>query len=542
MKTINPTALKSKYSLEEITGLKTAKTIYWNLTTEQLYEEAIRRGEGNITHGGAFNADTGKHTGRSPNDRFFVETPEAKANIWWHKGNKGISEENFEKLYAKAIKHAADKDLFVRDAYVGADKKSTMVVRIVNELAWHNHFAKNMFIEPSKEELGVIKPEFTVIYLPNLKANPAEDGTASETAIEINFKKKIVLIVGTAYAGESKKCIFTVMNYILPLKNIMTMHCSANVGDRGDAALFFGLSGTGKTTLSADPKRGLIGDDEHGWDDNGVFNFEGGCYAKVIKLSKEAEPQIYATTQRFGTVLENVVFDPDTRILDLDSEALTENTRASYPLTFIDNAIPSAKGPHPKNIIFLTYDAFGVLPPISKLSKEQAMYHFMSGYTARVAGTEKGVKEPQATFSTCFGGPFMALHPSKYAQLLKEKIEKHNSACWLVNTGLVGGPYGVGSRISIKHTRALLNAALEGKLANVKFVKDTVFGFEIPVECDGVPADILQPANSWKNKDEYYKKYSELAAAFVKNFEQYKEGSSQDILNAAPKPALQSVK
>ena len=537
MKKINPTAYQSKYGLEEITGIKTNKTVYWNLTTEQLYEEAIRRGEGNITHGGAFNADTGKHTGRSPNDRFFVETDDVKNTLWWHKGNKGISEASFDKLFAKAQKYAADKDLFVRDAYVGADRSSTMIIRMVNEYAWHNHFAKNMFIEPTKEELKTMKPEFSVVYLPDLKADPATDGTASETAILVNFKKKVVLIVGTAYAGESKKCIFTVMNYLLPLKGIMTMHCSANVGADNDAALFFGLSGTGKTTLSADPKRGLIGDDEHGWDNNGIFNFEGGCYAKVIKLSREAEPQIYSTTERFGTVLENVVFDDASRLLDLNSEALTENTRASYPLTFIDNAIPSGKGPHPKNIIFLTYDAFGVLPPISRLSKEQAMYHFMSGYTARVAGTEKGVKEPQATFSTCFGGPFMALHPSKYAKLLKEKIEKYGASCWLVNTGLVGGPYGIGSRISIKHTRALLNAALDGKLKNVKFVKDTVFGFEIPTECEGVPADILQPANSWKDKGEYYKKYSELAAAFVKNFEQYKEGSSADILAAAPKPA-----
>jgi phosphoenolpyruvate carboxykinase (ATP) len=537
MKPINPSAFESKYSLEETTGIKTNKTVYWNLPAEQLYEEALRRGEGNITAGGAFTADTGKHTGRSPNDRFFVETPEVKNTLWWHKGNKGISEENFEKLYAKAKKYAQDKDLFVRDAYVGADKNSTMVIRMVNEFAWHNQFAKNMFIEPAAAELKTIIPQFSVIYLPGLKADPSSDGTASETAIEINFKKKIVLIAGTAYAGESKKCIFTVMNYLLPLKGIMTMHCSANVGPAGDSALFFGLSGTGKTTLSADPKRGLIGDDEHGWDNNGVFNFEGGCYAKVIKLSKEAEPQIYATTRRFGTVLENVVFDADTRALDLDSDALTENTRACYPLSFIDNAVAGAKGPHPKNIIFLTYDAFGVLPPVSRLSKEQAMYHFMSGYTARVAGTEKGVKEPQATFSTCFGGPFMALHPSRYAQLLKEKIEKHNASCWLVNTGLVGGPYGTGSRISIKHTRALLNAALEGRLADVKFVKDEVFGFEIPLECEGVPAQILQPANSWKDKDEYYKKYSELAAAFVKNFEQYEEGTPAEVLGAAPRPA-----
>ena len=533
---IDPNALKSDYAFEN-SGLKTNKTIYWNLTSEALAEESLKRGEGNITHGGALCVETGKLTGRAPNDRFFVETEETKNTIWWHKGNKGISEENFEKLFKKAQKYVEDKDLFVRDAYVGAAKNSRLAIRVINEYAWHNIFARNMFIEPTREEITKIVPEFTVVFLPGLKADPATDGTASETAIEINFKKKMVIIAGTAYAGESKKSIFTVMNYLLPQKGVMTMHCSANVGDKGDSAVFFGLSGTGKTTLSADPHRGLIGDDEHGWDAEGVFNFEGGCYAKVIKLSKEAEPQIYSTTQRFGTLLENVVFDPNTRTLDLDDATLTENTRASYPLTFIDNAVPSAKGPHPKNIIFLTYDAFGVLPPISKLSKEQAMYHFISGYTAKVAGTEKGVKEPQTTFSTCFGGPFMALHPSTYAHLLKERMEKYNVNCWLVNTGLVGGPYGIGSRISIKHTRALLNAALHGKLDNVKFVKDDVFGFEIPTECEGVDASILQPANTWKDKEEYYKKYKELAAAFVKNFEKFKDGCSQDILDAAPKIA-----
>jgi Phosphoenolpyruvate carboxykinase (ATP) len=408
-----------------------------------------------------------------------------------------------------------------------------MAIRVVNEYAWHNIFAKNMFIEPLPSEN--IIPQFNVIFLPGLKADPTSDGTLSETAIMINFKKKIVLIAGTAYAGESKKAVFTVMNYMLPLKGIMTMHCSANVGKEGDGALFFGLSGTGKTTLSADEGRGLIGDDEHGWDNDGIFNFEGGCYAKVIRLSAEAEPQIFATTRRFGTILENVVFDPVTRELDLDSDVITENTRASYPLSFIGNSVESKRGPHPKNIIFLTYDAFGVLPPISKLSKEQAMYHFISGYTAKVAGTEKGVKEPKATFSTCFGGPFMALHPSKYAALLKEKMEKYHADCWLVNTGLVGGPYGTGKRISIRHTRALLNAALHGKLAKVKFVKDGIFGFEIPAECEGVPSEILQPASAWKDKNEYYAKYKELAAAFIKNFEKFKSGCPQEVLNAAPK-------
>lgn len=536
MTTINPSARKSGCSLEQA-GIKTNKTVYWNLNSEQLYEEALKHGEGTITFGGALTVDTGKYTGRSPNDRFFVETDDVKNNLWWHKGNKGISEAHFENLFSKALKYMEDKDLYVRDAYVGSAQASRMAIRVINEYAWHNMFAANMFIQPSAQELQTMQPQFTVVFLPGLKADPATDGTASEVAILINFKKKMVLIAGTAYAGESKKAVFTVMNYMLPLKGIMTMHCSANVGTENDSALFFGLSGTGKTTLSADDHRGLIGDDEHGWDNDGVFNFEGGCYAKVINLSAQAEPKIYSTTRRFGTILENVVFDPVTRQLDLDSDVITENTRASYPINFIDNSVDSKRGPHPKNIIFLTYDAFGVLPPISKLSKEQAMYHFISGYTAKVAGTEKGVKEPQTTFSTCFGGPFMALHPSKYAALLKEKIEKHNADCWLVNTGLVGGPYGTGSRISIKHTRALLNAALHGKLAKVKFVKDDVFGFEIPTECEGVPADILQPANTWKNKEEYYAKYKELAAAFVKNFEKFQDGCSQDVLDAAPKAA-----
>ena len=536
MKKINANAYASNYGLDNI-GIKTNKTVYWNLTTEELYEMALAKCEGNITCGGAFCTETGKLTGRAPNDRFFVKTPEVADKIWWNKSNKPIEEKYFDILFEKAKKYMENIDLFVRDAYVGSAEASRMPIRVISEYAWHNIFARNMFIQPKPEERQNIIPQFTVVFLPNLKADPKTDGTESETAILINFNKKIVLIAGSAYAGESKKAIFTVMNFMLPQKGIMTMHCSANVGKNNDSALFFGLSGTGKTTLSADVNRGLIGDDEHGWDDDGVFNFEGGCYAKVIKLSAEAEPQIYATTHRFGTILENVVFDENTRTLDLDSAALTENTRASYPLTFIDNAVPSERGPHPKNIIFLTYDAFGVLPPISKLSKEQAMYHFISGYTAKVAGTEKGVKEPQTTFSTCFGGPFMALHPSKYAELLKQKIEKHNANCWLVNTGLVGGPYGIGKRISIKYTRALLNAALDGKLAKVNFVKDTVFGFEIPCECEGVPAEILQPANIWPNKDEYYKKYQELAAAFVKNFEKFKDGCSQEILSAAPKLA-----
>ncbi|ACC98303.1 Phosphoenolpyruvate carboxykinase (ATP) [Elusimicrobium minutum Pei191] len=529
-----PDLFKPDFGLESL-GIKTNKTVYWNLSTPALYEEALKREEGNIVAGGPICVETGKHTGRSPEDRFFVETNDVKDNIWWSKGNKAISEENFEKLYAKALKYAEDKELFVRDAYVGADEQSRMNIRLISTMAWQNLFVKNMFIEPAKEELKGFKPQFTVFCLPKMQANPADDGTRSETAVLVNFKKKIVLIAGTEYAGENKKCIFTAMNYFLPLKGILTMHCSANVGKDGDSALFFGLSGTGKTTLSADITRGLIGDDEHGWDDRGIFNFEGGCYAKVIKLSEEAEPQIYSTTQRFGTVLENVVFDKNTGALDLDSDALTENTRACYPLNFIDNAVESKKGPHPKNIIFLTADAFGVMPPISKLSPEQAVYHFISGYTARVAGTEKGVKEPQSTFSTCFGGPFMPLHPSKYADLLMKKIKEHKADCWLVNTGWTGGPYGVGSRISIKYTRALLNSALSGKLAKVKFNTDPVFGFQVPEECEGIPSEILTPSNLWKDKEDYNKKYKALARSFVDNFKKFEDGVSKEILAAAPK-------
>ncbi|MGB2579263.1 phosphoenolpyruvate carboxykinase (ATP) [Elusimicrobium simillimum] len=529
-----PDAFKPSFGLDYL-GLKTNKTVFWNLSTPALYEEAIWRKEGNIVAGGPLCVATGKHTGRSPEDRFFVETEDVKETIWWSKGNKGISEASFDSLFAKAQKYVEDKDIFVRDAYVGANKESRMKVRLISTMAWQNLFTKNMFIEPALEELASFTPEFTVFCVPLMKADPATDGTRSETAVLVNFKKKIVLIAGTEYGGENKKCVFTAMNYFLPLKGILTMHCSANVGKDGDSALFFGLSGTGKTTLSADITRGLIGDDEHGWDDKGIFNFEGGCYAKVIKLSQEAEPQIFSTTERFGTVLENVVFDAETGKLDLDSDALTENTRACYPLNFIDNAVETKSGPHPKNIIFLTADAFGVMPPISKLTPEQAVYHFISGYTARVAGTEKGVKEPQSTFSTCFGGPFMPLHPSKYADLLREKIKKHNVDCWLVNTGWTGGPYGVGSRISIKYTRALLNSALEGKLAKVKFNKDEVFGFEVPTECDGVPAEILTPRNLWADKEAYDKSYSALAASFVENFKKYESGVDAEILAAAPK-------
>ena len=536
MKTLNakPDFFKPTYGLDKA-GIKTTKTVYWNLSTPALYQEALKRNEANIVYGGPLCVSTGKHTGRSPNDRYFVETKDIEGKLFYNKSNKGIKEKYFNQIFAKVQKYVANKDLFVRDAYVGSSEASRVKVRAITECAWTNIFVKNMFIEPEKKDLKKFVPQFTLICLPKMKVNPKTDGTVSETAILINFKKKMILVIGSEYGGENKKALFTVMNFLLPQKGIMTMHCSANVGKKNDSAIFFGLSGTGKTTLSADITRGLIGDDEHGWDEDGVFNFEGGCYAKVIRLSQEAEPQIYSTTHRFGTVLENVVFDPETGKLDLDDDTLTENTRACYPLHFIDNAVESKRATHPKNIIFLTCDAFGVMPPISKLSPDQALYHFISGYTAKVAGTEKGVKEPTSTFSTCFGGPFMPLHPSVYAELLKKKIQKHKVNCWLVNTGWIGGPYGVGNRISIKYTRALLNAALDGKLAKAKFVTDPVFGFQIPTACDGVPANILNPQKTWKDKKAYMEKYQALAKAFVENFKKYEAGCSKAILSAAPK-------
>lgn len=534
IKEATPDFFKPDFGLENA-GIKTDKNVFWNYSTPALYEEAVKRQEANLVYGGPLCVSTGKHTGRSPNDRYFVETKDIEGKLFYNKSNKGIEPKYFDKIFAKVQAYVQDKDLFVRDAYVGSSKASRLKVRAITECAWTNLFVKNMFIEPAKEELKSFVPEFTLICLPKMKVDPTTDGTVSETAILINIEKKMVLVIGSEYGGENKKALFTIMNYLLPQKGIMTMHCSANVGTHHDSAIFFGLSGTGKTTLSADMTRGLIGDDEHGWDADGIFNFEGGCYAKVIRLSEEAEPQIYSTTHRFGTVLENVVFDPQTGKLDLDDDTLTENTRACYPLEFIGNSVPSKRAEHPKNIIFLTCDAFGVMPPISKLSPDQALYHFISGYTAKVAGTEKGVKEPTSTFSTCFGGPFMPLHPSVYAELLKKKIKEHNVDCWLVNTGWIGGPYGVGHRISIKYTRALLNAALDGKLAKVHFTTDPVFGFQIPKECDGVPSEILNPADQWADKAAYMEKYEYLAKAFIENFKKYEAGCTAEVLAAAPK-------
>jgi phosphoenolpyruvate carboxykinase (ATP) len=502
-----------------------------------LYEEAVRRGEGTLTVDGPLVCNTAPHTGRSPSDKFVVQEPSSEGNVAWGKVNRPMTGDKFDQLEARMLASLKGKDLFVQDCWAGADPDYRLAIRIITERAWHNLFARTMFIvEPSAEARLAHDPQFTVIDIPSFKADPASDGTNSETFICLNFAKKRVLIGGTNYAGEIKKSIFTVMNYLLPLRDTMPMHCSANVGQDGEVALFFGLSGTGKTTLSSDPKRSLIGDDEHGWSANGVFNFEGGCYAKMIKLSEQAEPQIYATTRRFGTVLENVVIDPDTRALDLDSAALTENTRGAYPLTFISNAVASGQAGHPTNIVMLTADAFGVLPPISRLSPEAAMYHFLSGYTAKVAGTERGVTEPKATFSTCFGAPFMVWDPNVYAKLLGERIARHQSRVWLVNTGWTGGPYGVGSRMKIAHTRAMITAALSGELDNVVYGHNPIFNLDVPVTCPGVPDGILRPRTTWSDPAAYDTQARELAQMFIDNFKTFEATASADVKAAGPIP------
>ena len=520
-------------------GVSNLRLAYWNLAMEALHEEAVFRGEGATVAGGPFVAHTGKHTGRSANDKFTVRHVDSENNIWWGTYNRPFDADKFDGLYTRMLGYMQGKDVFVQDVYVGADEKYRLPIRFVTEHAWHSMFIRNMFIPPqSLEEYKRFVPEFTVISATGFKSNPAVDGTASETFIVLNYERKLAIIGNTAYAGETKKSIFTLLNYLLPLQGVMSMHCSANVdpNDFHDVALFFGLSGTGKTTLSADPTRRLIGDDEHGWSDDGVFNFEGGCYAKVIGLSEAAEPQIYATTRMFGTILENVPFDPITRRINLDDDSITENTRASYPLEFIANAVPEKKAGHPKNIIFLTCDANGVMPPIAKLTTNQALYQFISGYTAKLGGTEAGMgKEPAITFSACFGGPFMVHHPSKYAELLRGKIERYGVKCWLVNTGWVGGGFGVGKRISIKYTRALLNAALTGKLDDVPYDKDPVFGFEVPRNCPDVPDEVLEPWSSWPNREEYDKKYKQLAQRFIENFKKFESETSQEVIEAGPK-------
>jgi phosphoenolpyruvate carboxykinase (ATP) len=526
---------RTDYELDNY-GIHRPAAVYWNLNTPELYEEIVRRGEGIISSHGALIVDTGEHTGRAAKDKAIVREPSSEDKVWWGEVNKEFSREKFNALKQRMMAHADGRELFVQDTLGGADPRYQLPVRIITELAWHSLFARTMFI--NKNENGQAnnhQPEFTVINFPSFRADTGRDGTRSETFILVDFGQKLVLIGGTSYAGETKKSIFSILNYLLPQRGVMSMHCSANVGQAGDVAIFFGLSGTGKTTLSADPERRLIGDDEHGWSNNGVFNFEGGCYAKVIKLSAEAEPDIYRTTRMFGTVLENVVYDPETRILNLDDASKTENTRAAYPLESIPNIVPEGHAGHPQNIIMLTADAFGVLPPVASLTPEQAMYHFLSGYTAKVAGTERGVKEPEATFSTCFGAPFMVLHPGVYADLLGKRMSEHNVKCWLVNTGWSGGPYGVGQRMKIGHTRAMIRAILNGSLAQIETRPDPIFGVGVPVSCPDVPSEVLTPRNTWTDKEAYDQKAHDLARRFNENFKKYADGVSEQVRAVAPK-------
>jgi phosphoenolpyruvate carboxykinase (ATP) len=524
--------IKSNYGLDQH-GITGAKSVSWNLDTPALYEEAIIRREGQLAPGGAFVVETGEYTGRSPNDKFLVEEPSSKDEIWWGSVNKPISEANYKKIREKFMAYYKDRDLFVQDVFAGADLDYRIGVRVVTETAWHSLFTSNMFLKPEEGEAVGFKPDFTVLHAPGMHVDPKTDGTNSDICIILNFGTKEVLICGSWYAGEIKKSVFSILNYLLPAQGVMAMHCSANVGDDGSTAIFFGLSGTGKTTLSADGSRTLVGDDEHGWSPNGIFNFEGGCYAKAIKLSAEAEPEIYATTHRFGTVLENVVMDPATRELDFDSEELTENTRVSYPIDFIPNISDTLTSKHPKHVVMLTADAFGVLPPISKMTADQAMYHFLSGYTARVAGTERGVTEPEATFSTCFGAPFMPRHPTVYANLLGKLIADNKTQCWLVNTGWTGGKYGVGSRMKIAHTRAMLSAALDGHLDNVPFAPDPNFGLMIPQTCPDVPETVLNPRNTWADKAAYDATAHEVARMFEENFKEFESQVDDGIMKAA---------
>jgi phosphoenolpyruvate carboxykinase (ATP) len=528
-------ANKSDYGLENI-GLINLRKVYWNLPTEPLYEEIIFRGEAQISHLGPVIVNTGKHTARAASDKFIVRESTTEQNVWWGEYNRPYATQKFDELYSRLQGFLQGRDVFVQDCFGGADPNYQLPVRIITELAWHSLFARNMFIKPkTNEEYRRHVPEFTVICVPSFKSFPQIDATPSTTFIVINFNQRLCIIGNTGYGGEIKKSVFTLLNYLLPLQGIMTMHCSANTGKHGDTALFFGLSGTGKTTLSADPNRGLIGDDEHGWSDEGIFNFEDGCYAKVIGLSASAEPEIYACTRRFGTILENVIFDPVTRNIDLDDDTLTENTRASYPLDYIANAIPEKTGNHPKNIIFLTCDASGVMPPIARLTPDQALYHFISGYTAKVGGTEIGLgEEPEITFSACFGAPFMVHSPAYYADLLKRKILRYNVDCWLVNTGWVGGPYGVGKRISIRYTRDLLNAALDGKLNSVEYYTDPVFGFKVPKHVPGIPDSVLYPASSWPSEEAYMKRYTSLAARFIDNFKKFADSCPPEVINSGP--------
>jgi phosphoenolpyruvate carboxykinase (ATP) len=525
--------MSSGLQTPEVTQLLGQGKVHRNLFPAPLVEAALRRGEAELAAAGSLVAGTGKRTGRSPKDKFTIKDALTENRIAWGSANQPFPPDKFDALYERVLDYLKGKELFVQDLFCGADPQYTLPIQVINEYAWHSLFVRQLFIRPTAEELKTHKPEFTIVSAPSFKADPKRDGTNGEVFVLVNFSKKLALIGGTEYAGEMKKVIFGVMNFVLPERNVFPMHCSANVGADGVTALFFGLSGTGKTTLSADPGRRLIGDDEHGWSATDVFNFEGGCYAKCIRLSPETEPQIY-NALHFGSVLENVVLDPVTRIPDYDDESKTENTRAAYPVEFIDNAMIPGVGGHPKNLVFLTADAFGVLPPVAKLTPEQAMYHFISGYTAKVAGTEAGITEPQATFSTCFGAPFMPRAPKIYAEMLGQRLREHKAQCWLVNTGWQGGPYGVGKRMSLPYTRAMVNALVEGKLAGVEFEVEPSFGLSIPKSCPGVPPELLNPRNSWQDKAAYDKMAADLSARFAKNFEQF--DAPPEVKAAAPKP------
>ena len=515
-------------------GIRTAGRVFWNPTTSMLYTHALLRGDGRLAEGGPLVVDTGRHTGRSPRDKFVVREPGSEERIWWGDVNQELPEDAFERLRDKVTAYFERRDLYVVDAFAGADVAHRLSLRVVTDSAWHALFAKTLFIDPDESDLERFEPQALVLHAPAVEADPAADGTRSETFVVLNPGRCEVLIGGTYYAGEIKKSIFTLMNDRLPLEGVMPMHCSANVGDDGDVAIFFGLSGTGKTTLSADPERHLIGDDEHGWSDDGIFNMEGGCYAKVIRLSAAAEPEIYKTTRAFGTVLENVVVD-GRGVLDLDDASKTENTRGAYKLEQIGNALPTKRAGHPTSVVMLTADAFGILPPIARLTSEQAMFYFLSGYTAKVAGTEIGVKEPQATFSACFGAPFLPQPPAVYARMLGEKLAQHGSRVWLVNTGWTGGPFGEGHRMPIEATRAMLRAALSGDLDRVEYRRDPVFGFDVPIAVPGVEGELLDPRSTWADPAAYDEKARELARMFRDNFAKFAAGAGEAVAAAGPR-------
>jgi len=535
-------ALQADYGLENH-GLYNQQETYWNLRRAALYEEIVYRREGCISQGGAVVVDTGKHTARSPNDKYIVRQDSSEKHVWWGEYNRPLSEEKFDELYNRLQGFLQGKDVFVQDCFVCADETQRIPIRVITEYAWHSLFARNMFLLPhNHEEYKRHVPDFIVICAPSFQGFPQIDGLRTNTFIALNLDQGLCIIGNTKYAGEIKKSVFTFLNYRLPLLGIMSMHCSANIGHDAQTALFFGLSGTGKTTLSADPQRRLIGDDEHGWGENGIFNFEGGCYAKVIRLSASAEPQVHAATHRFGTILENVVVDPATRIIDLDDDRITENTRASYPLDYIDNWVPEKRGGHPRNIVILVCDASGVMPPLAKMNVEQMMYQFISGYTSKIAGTEIELgKEPELTFSPCLGAPFMVHHPSKYLALLRLKITRHKPACWLLNTGWTGGPFGIGRRIRISYSRALLNAALNGDLSDTEFRTDPVFGFKIPKTCDDIPSNVLNPVEAWPSEAVYMEKYRQLAIRFIDNFRKYESDCPPEVCAAGPKVNLERV-